>query len=233
VNFHRQRVLIIEGAEKQQPSISRSLKNHGFQVLRAFTGLEGLMVFEEKKPDLILLDLMLRNLDGFEVCRRIRQQSIVPIIVLTDTTNEVDKLKAFELGADDHLVKPCHIPELIARIQAVLRRSRWAADPPSAATFRSGALEIDFKTQQVLRNEQHVQLTRTEWALLKELVSNAGRVQPHRRLLQRVWGEGYGEESEYLRVYIGRLRRKLEDDPMNPKYLLTEPGIGYCFSHVI
>jgi len=201
----------------------------GFEVFEATNGLEALAVWERERPDLLILDVMMPRLDGLEVCRRVRERATVPIIVLTALDAEGDKVAALDLGADDYLSKPFAVEELLARVRAVLRRSGWTAQPPGPAVLRYGPLEIDLAAHGVTRDGAAVHLTPTEFALLEQLVLFPNKVQTHRALLQRVWGSEYHDEAEYLRVYIGRLRRKLERDPANPRYLQTEPGVGYRF----
>ena len=222
-----QSLLVVEDEPVLQTLISKTLERYGFRVLRAADGVEALALWEQEQPDLIMLDLRLPRIDGFEVCRRVRQSSIVPIIVLTALSEESDKVTAFDLGADDYLTKPFGVEELRARVEAVLRRSRWREQPPSPASRRFGRLTVNLCERRLLRGEQEVCLTHTEWALFEELVTHADTTMSHRTLLQRVWGDAYAEENKYLRAYIGRLRRKLEEDPARPRYLLTEPGVGY------
>jgi two-component system KDP operon response regulator KdpE len=170
------------------------------------------------------------QMDGLEVCRRVRERSATPIIVLTALDTESDKVAALDLGADDYLTKPFGVEELLARVRAVLRRSRWESVPPMSGIKRYGDLEIDFPCHVVRLRGAEVRLTPTEFGLLEQLVTNAGKVLTHRMLLQKVWGPEYGAEAEYLRVYINRLRQKLETDPAKPHLFVTEPGIGYRFA---
>lgn len=170
------------------------------------------------------------RMDGLEICQRVRQYSAVPIIVLTALDSESDKVIALDLGADDYLTKPFGVEELLARVRAVLRRGQLENVPASGSTKRFGELEIDLSGHIIRVRGTEVRLSRTEFSLLEQLVSNAGKVLTHRFLLQRVWGPEYGGEAEYLRVYVNRLRQKLETDPSHPRYLLTEPGVGYRFS---
>lgn len=223
------RVLVAEDERELRAFISRNLHARDFAVLEASNGLEALTLWETEQPQLLILDIMMPRLDGLEVCRRIRETSIVPIIVLTALDDEHDKVTAFDLGADDYLTKPFGVEELLARVRAVLRRGQWFAQPPSPGVRRYGNLEIDLEGRVVRFGGDEVRLTPTEFALLEQLVTNAGKVLTHRALLQRVWGREYGEEAEYLRVYMGRLRRKLEADPANPRHFLTESGVGYRF----
>jgi two-component system KDP operon response regulator KdpE len=223
------RVLVAEDELELRAFICRNLRARDFTVLEASNGIEALMLWEAEQPQLLILDIMMPRMDGLEVCRRIRETSTVPIIVLTALDDERDKVHALDLGADDYLTKPFGVEELLARIRAVLRRGQWFAQPPAPGVRRYGNLEIDFEGHMVRLSGEEVRLTPTEFALLEQLVTNAGKVLTHRALLQRVWGREYGEEAEYLRVYMGRLRHKLEPDPTNPRHFLTESGVGYRF----
>ena len=224
-------ILVAEDETNLRDFICRNLKARGFRVFEAANGLEALAIFEQNQLSLLILDLMMPRMDGLEVCRRVREKSIVPIIVLSALDAEHDKVAAFGLGADDYLTKPFGVEELLARIHAVLRRAQWS--PVSAITplhiKRFADVEIDIETRIVRKAGAEVKLTRTEYALLLEMLTNANKVLTHRMLLQRVWGNEYSDEAEYLRVYVGRLRRKFEADPANPKHFLTEAGVGYRF----
>jgi two-component system KDP operon response regulator KdpE len=191
--------------------------------------LEALALFNTERIDLVILDIMMPHLDGLETTRRIRQSSIVPILVLTALGEEADKIRAFDYGADDYLTKPFGVGELLGRIKAVLRRARWSE--PSTLDERIVRREIcaDLARHEVTVRNQILELTPTEFNLLVYLMRNTGKVLPHRAILQHVWGPEYGEEAEYLRVYIGRLRQKIEVDPLHPVYLFTERGVGYRF----
>jgi two-component system KDP operon response regulator KdpE len=228
------RILLAEDEAVLRDFVNRNLRARGFTVLEASNGLEALAVFEREDPHLLILDIMMPRMDGLEVCRRVREYSSVPIIVLTALDTESDKVAALDLGADDYLTKPFGVEELLARVRAVLRRTqgeRQATTAMSPNGIRQfGDLEIDADGHIVRLRGSEVRLSPTEFALLKELAFNAGKVLTHRMLLQSVWGPEYGEESEYLRVYINRLRHKLEADPANPRYLLTEPAVGYRFA---
>lgn len=223
------RVLLAEDERELRAFISRNLRARDFTVIEADNGIEALALWETEQPQLLILDIMMPRMDGLEVCRRIRETSIVPIIVLTALDDERDKVTALDLGADDYLTKPFGVEELLARVRAVLRRGQWFAQPPSPGVRRYGDLEIDLEGRAVRRAGTEVRLTPTEFALLEQLVTNAGKILTHRALLQRVWGREYTEEAEYLRVYMGRLRHKLEADPANPAHFLTESGVGYRF----
>jgi two-component system, OmpR family, KDP operon response regulator KdpE len=223
------RVLVAEDEPALLDLVSRNLRVRGFEVFEATNGLDALAVWERERPDLLILDVMMPRLDGLEVCRRVRERATVPIIVLTALDAEGDRVAALDLGADDYLSKPFAVEELLARVRAVLRRSGWTAQPPGPDVLRYGPLEIDLAAHGISRDGAAVHLTPTEFALLEQLVTHPNKVLTHRTLLQRVWGSEYHDEAEYLRVYIGRLRRKLERDPANPRYLQTEPGVGYRF----
>jgi DNA-binding response OmpR family regulator len=220
-------ILVVDDEPGIQDFIRRNLELRSFKVSLASNGLEALAQFEQAKFVLVILDIMMPNLDGLEVCRRIRQKSTVPIVILTALGEEADKIAALDQGADDYLTKPFGVGELLARVRAVLRRCHWSDTPVSVGTQRFGHLEIDFEQRQVWKEGELVKLSPTEFALLQELALHPGKIFTHEALLRRVWGAEYRSESEYLRVYIGRLRRKLEDDPARPVHLLTEPGIGY------
>ena len=224
-------ILVAEDETNLRDFICRNLKARGFRVHEAANGLEALAIFEQNQLSLLILDLMMPRMDGLEVCRRVREKSIVPIIVLSALDAERDKVAAFGLGADDYLTKPFGVEELLARIHAVLRRAQWSPVSPITPLHikRFADVEIDIETRIVRKAGAEVKLTRTEYALLLEMLTNANKVLTHRMLLQRVWGNEYSGEAEYLRVYVGRLRRKFEADPANPKHFLTEAGVGYRF----
>ena len=223
------RILLAEDEVALRDFVSRNLRARGFEVLEASNGLEAMALWERENPHLLILDIMMPRMDGLEVCRRVREHSAVPIIVLTALDAESDKVTALDLGADDYLTKPFGVEELLARVRAVLRRTQWEAVPPASGVKRFGDLEIDLSSHIVRLQGVEVRLSPIEFSLLEQLVTHAGKVLSHRMLLQRIWGPEYGCEAEYLRVYINRLRQKLEHDPAHPRYLLTEPGVGYRF----
>ena len=202
-------ILVVDDEPSIQHFIKRNLELRSFKVSLAINGLEALAQFEQANFSLIILDIMMPGMDGLEVCRRIRQRSTVPIIILTALDEETDKIAALDQGADDYLTKPFGVGELMARVKAVLRRNHWADEPTSLGTQRFGELEIDFEQRRVWKAGTLVKLSPTEFALLQELALNPGKIFTHEALLRRVWGTEYRSESEYLRVYIGRLRRKL------------------------
>ena len=222
-------VLVVDDEKPLRDFVRRNLEVRGFSVTTASNGLEAMAIFQTEIIDLVILDIMMPHLDGLETTRRIRQGSLVPIIILTALGEEADKVKAFDLGADDYLTKPFGIGELLGRIKAVLRRARWSESNVTDERIVRGEICADLSRHQITVGEQDIDLTPTEFNLLVYLMRNTGKVLPHRSILQNVWGPEYGEEAEYLRVYIGRLRQKLEKDPLHPKYLLTERGVGYRF----
>ena len=224
------RILLAEDEVALRDFVSRNLRVRGFEVLEASNGLEAMALWEREDPHLLILDIMMPRMDGLEVCRRVREHSAVPIIVLTALDAESDKVTALDLGADDYLTKPFGVEELLARVRAVLRRTQGLTILPTGGIQRVGDLEIDLSGHIVRLRGAEVRLSQTEFALLEQLITNAGKVLPRRMLLQRIWGPEYGGEAEYLRVYINRLRQKLEPDPAHPRYFLTEQGVGYRFA---
>lgn len=223
------RILLAEDEEPLRDFIGRNLRARGFEVLEASNGLEAMAMWQRENPHLLILDIMMPRMDGLEVCRRVREHSAVPIIVLTALDAEHDKVTALDLGADDYLTKPFGVEELLARVRAVLRRTQGEAIAPVEGIKKYGYLQIDLTGHVVWLRGSEVRLSPIEFSLLKQLVSNVGKVLTHRMLLQSIWGPEYSGEAEYLRVYINRLRNKLESDPANPRFLITEPGVGYRF----
>ena len=209
--------------------IKANLESSNYKVMTATDGEEAIHSVESEVPDLVILDIMLPRMDGYAVCGRIREFSSVPIIMLTARSAQVDLVHGFEVGADDYLTKPFDITELLMRVQAVLRRSKWPEEVITRHGFKAGPIKIDFAQHRVTVDGQAVKLTPTEYRLVAYLTSNANRVIIHRELLRAVWGPEYGDETEYLRVYVRYLRQKLEPDPSAPRYLLTQPGAGYMF----
>ncbi len=223
------RILVVDDEISIIKFLRANLKSMGYEVLAATDGAEALQTFEMELPDLVILDIMMPRMDGFEVCRRLREWSQIPIIMLSARGDETDKVKCLDLGADDYITKPFGTSELTARVKAVLRRTKAAATIPAQPSFTSGDLDINFARRQVTAAGKEVTLTPTEYNLLQELTSNAGKVLTHTHLLNRVWGLEYREEREYLHVFVRRLRAKLEPDPANPRYIMTVPGVGYQF----
>jgi two-component system KDP operon response regulator KdpE len=222
-------VLVVDDEKSLRDFVRRNLEVRNFNVVTASNGIEALSIFHAQPIDLVIVDILMPHLDGLETTRRIRQSSMVPIIILTALGEETDKVKAFDLGADDYLTKPFGIGELLGRVKAVLRRARWSDSVPDQETIQRGEITADLVRHQVKVRGDAVELTPTEFNLLAFLMKNAGKVLPHRTILQHVWGPEYGEEAEYLRVYMGKLRQKVEQDPLHPVYIQTERGIGYRF----
>jgi len=222
------RALIVEDDPNIVDLIRSNLAVRGFDTVVSTDGARALRLLETEAPDIVLLDLMLPEVDGFELCRQIRERSSVAVIVVSARGGERDKVTALNVGADDYMTKPFSIEELLARITATLRRTRPVAAAPEAArpVITIGALVIDLAAQQVTRDGRPVHLTPTEFALLRELVTNRGKLLTHAQLLRRVWGHGYETETEYVRVYVRRLRAKLEADG-GPPLILTQPRAGY------
>jgi two-component system KDP operon response regulator KdpE len=218
-------ILVIEDDTSLRRALRTSLKARAFDVVESPTAEEGLVLVADDRVDVVLLDLGLPDLDGVEALRRLRTFSQVPVVVLTARDRQHDKIEALDAGADDYVTKPFDIDELLARLRAVLRRVPQAASTP--ALVQVDGLEIDLVRKQVRLDGDVVHLTKTELALLEQLATQPGKLLTHEHLLRRVWGRGYGSESNYLRVYVGQLRRKLGDDAANPHLIVTEPGIGY------
>jgi two-component system, OmpR family, KDP operon response regulator KdpE len=209
--------------------IGFALQWREIDVLGAGDGATALDLIEREHPDIVLLDIGLPDMDGFEVLRQVRAFSDVAIVMLTARDDAIDKVKGLELGADDYVTKPFNHLELMARIRAVLRRLDMPGPATRAPSFRSGDLEVDFARQEVRMRGERIELTPTEYKLLYHLVRNAGHVLQHGTLLAKVWGREYVDEVDYLRVYVRRLRDKLDDDPNEPRYIRTERGLGYRF----
>jgi two-component system KDP operon response regulator KdpE len=220
------KILVVDDEPQIRRVLRTTLTSHGYAVAEARTGEEALEQVRAERPDLILLDVNLPGMSGLEACREIRSSSDIPIIMLTVRGSERDKVQALDAGADDYVTKPFGSEELLARIRAGLRRSSPAE---SMAPFVSNDLRIDFERRSVTVKGQPVRLTPKEFELLRHLVANQGKAQGHRRLLQAVWGPDYGEETEYLRVFINQLRKKIEPDPKHPRFIHTEPWVGYKF----
>ena len=223
------RILIVDDEPRMIRFIRMNLEHDGFAVSEAADGLRALKQVRDTLPDLVLLDVMMPELDGFETLRLLREFSTVPVIVLTARGEEDDRVRGLELGADDYVTKPFSPRELVSRVKAVLRRAETPA-PAEKATLRiDDRLSLNFDRREVLVEGRPVKLRPTEYRLLYHLVNNAGWVIPHDQLLAKVWGYEYREETHYLRLYINYLRQKLEQDPAHPQYILTERGVGYRF----
>ena len=224
------KILIVDDEPRVIRLVSEVLKAVGYQVIAAASGKPALDMVALDRPDLVLLDIRLEHsMDGYEVCRRIREFSDVPVIMLTAKARETDVLQGFDVGADDYLTKPFSAKELVARIKAVLRRSRSPEEMTTAA-LTCGELEINFARRTVKLRGEPVSLTRTEYQLLHQLAINANRVVLQQDLLAAVWGPEYRDDVDYLRAYVRYLRRKLETDPSQPRYILTSPGVGYMLA---
>lgn len=220
-------ILVVDDEAQIRRVMRTTLAAQRYAVTEAADGDAALEELRKQKPDLILLDVNMPGMNGLEVCREIRRtDSDTPIIMLTVRNTERDKVMALDAGADDYIVKPFGVQELLARIRAALRRSGQQENPPP---FTSKDLTIDFEKRQVLVRGREVRLTPKEFDLLRLLVANEGKSIPHRKLLQAVWGPDYGDETEYLRVFINQLRKKIEPEPGHPRYIRTEPWIGYRF----
>jgi two-component system KDP operon response regulator KdpE len=219
-------ILVVDDEPQIRRVMRATLASKGYEITEARSGEEALEKLRGQQPNLVILDVNMPGIGGLEACREIRERSDVPIIMLTVRNGERDKVQALDAGADDYVVKPFGIEELLARIRAALRRTN-ASDP--LPPVNSPDLQIDFESRKVLVRGQPVRLTPKEFGLMRQLVANAGKPISHRSLLQAVWGPDYGEETEYLRVFINQLRKKIEPDPKNPRYIRTEPWIGYRF----
>lgn len=219
-------ILVVDDEPQIRRVLRSTLSSQGYVILEAKTGEEAIEVARKEKPDLVLLDVNMPRMGGIEACREMRRMSEAPIIMLTVRNAERDKVLALDAGADDYVVKPFGIEELLARIRAALRRYAPADALPS---FISKDLTVDFESRQLTVRGKQVHLTPKEFEVVKHLIANQGKPLTHRRILQAVWGPDYGEETENLRVVINQLRKKLESDPAHPKYILTEPWVGYRF----
>jgi two-component system KDP operon response regulator KdpE len=222
-------ILVVDDEPRMVNFMRMNLELEGCRVITATNGREALDKAREEMPDVALLDIMMPGMDGFETLRRLRTFSQVPVLILTAKDDEDDRIKGLELGADDYIGKPFSHRELVSRIRAVLRRHYATPPTPQTTVKVDDRLTIDFARREVLVNGERVNLRPTEYRLLYHLVQNAGYVMNHEQLLTKVWGPEYREETHYLRLYITYLRQKIEEDPANPKYILTERGIGYRF----
>lgn len=222
-------VLVVDDERSLRDFVQRNLEIRGYKVRTAANGLEALAIFKHEYVDLVILDVMMPNMDGLETIKRIREKSTVPVIVLSALGEEQDKVQALNLGADDYLSKPFGVKELLARVKAVQRRTQWGSSLNAEERLVNGEIIVDVDGHTVEVRGRQLELTPTEFNLLVILMRNAGKVLTHEMLLQNVWGPEYGMEAEYLRVYVGRLRQKMETDPSHPVYIHTEHGIGYRF----
>jgi DNA-binding response OmpR family regulator len=226
--LNRRRILVVDDEERMVRFIRMNLEHDGYQVAEALNGKQAIDKMRDT-PDLVLLDVMMPDLDGFEVLETIREVSTVPVIMLTAKGEEDDRVRGLELGADDYITKPFSPRELVSRVKAVLRRTEGATGSMHGLIEVDDRLRIDFDRREIWLEGKLVKLRPTEYRLLFHLVQNAGWVVSHDQLLQKVWGYEYRDEPHYVRLYINYLRQKLEKDPSNPKYILTERGVGYRF----
>jgi len=225
-----EKILVVDDEPRVVRLVSEVLQAVGYEVVAASSGEPAIEMVALEQPDLVLLDIRLpHGLDGYEVCRRIREFSDVAVIMLTAKALENDILCGFDAGADDYLTKPFSAKELVARVKAVLRRTQ-RPEETITATFTCGELQVNFARRTVKMRGEEVALTRTEYALLRQLALNANKVMLHQDLLTSVWGTEYRDDVDYLRAYVHYLRRKLEDDTSNPQYILTSPGVGYLLA---
>ena len=226
----RQNILIIDDDAALLGQVNSWMQNAGYEVITAESGMVGLRKLFTSRPDLVLLDTSLPEIDGWEVCRRIRDMSDIPIIMLTSNSRKSDILKGFSLGADDLMIKPPDFPELIARIGAILRRATTVSREDKPSVFRHPEMEVDWRSHQVYIRGQQVKLSPTEFKLLTCLIENRGWLVTHEELLRKVWGPDYISDKSFVKLYVRYLRQKIERDPSHPQLILTERGIGYRFS---
>lgn len=225
----RELVLIVDDEPRMRRFIRMNLELEGLRVIEAANGLDALDKVRVNLPDLVILDVMMPELDGFETLRMLREVSKVPVVMLTVRADEDDKVRGLEQGADDYVTKPFGARELVSRVRAVLRRAGGPAGPGQAILRIDDRLSVDTNNREVIVDGEHVKLRPTEFRLLYHLIENAGWVVPHEMLLAKVWGYEYREELQYLRLYITYLRKKIEPDPSNPRYIFTEREVGYRF----
>ncbi len=223
------RVLVVDDEPRMIHFIRLNLDHDGYEVIEATSGTEALELLRDRMPDLILLDVMMPDMDGFETLQLLREISTVPVIMLTAKGEEEDRVRGLELGADDYITKPFSPREMVSRVRAVIRRTETPSAPTREPIKVDDRLEIDFERREIFVEGELVKLRPTEFKLLYHLVQNAGWVVPHDQLLAKVWGYEYRDETHYLRLYVNYLRKKLEADPSDPKYILTERGVGYRF----
>jgi len=225
----RHRILVVDDEPRMIRFIHMNLELEGYDVISANNGFEALNKLRDELPDLVILDVMMPDMDGFETLRLLREVSAVPVIMLTVKADEEDKVRGLELGADDYVTKPFSPKELSSRVKAVLRRAEMPAPVEKSALTVDDYLQIDFDRRLVIAGGREVKLRPTEYRLLYHLVNNAGRILTHEQLLSKAWGYEYRDETHYLRLYITYLRQKIEPDPAHPRYILTERGVGYRF----
>ncbi len=227
--FRNKKILVVDDEERMARFIRLNLEHDGFQVIEAFKGMQAVGLLRDKMPDAVILDVMLPDIDGFEVLQLIREVSTVPVIMLTAKGEEEDRVKGLELGADDYVTKPFSPRELVSRVRAVLRRVEQASNTGEGTIDVDDHLKIDFGRREIRLDGELIKLRPTEYRLLYHLVMNAGWVLTYDQILSKVWGYEYRDEPHYVRLYVNYLRQKLEKDPANPIYILTERGVGYRF----
>jgi two-component system KDP operon response regulator KdpE len=227
--FRNRMILVVDDEERMVRFIRLNLEHDGFQVIQATRGTQAIELIRTEMPDLVLLDVMMPDIDGFEVLRMIREANTVPVIMLTAKGEEEDKIRGLELGADDYITKPFSPRELVSRVRAVLRRTETSGMSAKDVIQVDERLKLDFGRREIWVDGKLIQLRPTEYRLLYHLVQNAGWVMTYDQLLTKVWGYEYQNEPHYVRLYVNYLRQKLEKDPANPKYILTERGVGYRF----
>jgi two-component system KDP operon response regulator KdpE len=227
--FRNKKILVVDDEERMARFIRLNLEHDGFQVIECYKGMQAVGLLRDKMPDVVLLDVMLPDVDGFEVLQLIREVSSVPVIMLTAKGEEEDRVKGLELGADDYVTKPFSPKELVSRVRAVLRRSDQSATTGEGIIEVDQHLKLDFGRREIRLDGELIKLRPTEYRLLYHLVKNAGWVMTYDQILAKVWGYEYRDEPHYVRLYVNYLRQKLEKDPANPKYILTERGVGYRF----
>ncbi len=224
-------ILVVDDEPRYVRLMEANLVSAGYSVLTADNGQDAVSIVDEQQPDLVLLDVMMPVLDGLTACERIRKFSNVPIIMVTARGDERDRVRGLDVGADDYIVKPYSVTELLARVRAVLRRAEFSDNAFKTAVFTFGELRVDFARAEVFLGENEVLLSATEYRLLLQFVHNQGRILSSESLLENVWGEAYREDKEVLWVSISRLRQKLEDEPKNPQYIVTRQGLGYTMPY--
>jgi two-component system, OmpR family, KDP operon response regulator KdpE len=227
--MYNSRIIVVDDDLAIVKFLRANLQAEGYEILVALDGEKAIQTIEKELPDLVILDITLPGMDGFEICRRLREWSQIPIIMLTARGDAEDKVRCLDLGADDYITKPFAANELLARVRAVLRRVQVTDLTPQQPSFRYENIEVNFAQRQVTVSDKDVKLTPTEYQLLQELVLNAGKVLTHSYLLNKIWGPEYQGEKDYLHVFIRRLRHKIESKPAEPKFIITVPAVGYKF----
>jgi len=226
----REKILVVDDDPEFLDLSQTWLKNAGYDVLTAEDGVEGMRRVFSSRPQLVLLDANMPKMDGWEVCRRIRDMSDIPVLMVTVNGQKDDRLKGFNNGADDYITKPVEFPELVARVQAVLRRASLSTHEDVPDTFDNGEIEIDWRSRQVWVRKERVKLSPTEFKILACLIKNRGWIVTHEQLLEKAWGPNYIGDKSFVKLYIRYLRQKIEENPHNPRFIMTERGVGYYFS---